>query len=159
MRSFIAILGLPVFALLAGAAGKQPVTGSDILKIRNITSVAVASDGSFAVYGVQSIHSEPAADGKGEPAYKYRTHLWRIDLNSPAARPEQLTFGDRSDSVPGAQPRQSYPRICTHRFLGREAQAAGLAAAAARSRRSSGRHQIGAGRCRPSGAPMARRSW
>ena len=64
MRRFLAVLGLSV---LASAAGKQPVTGADVLKIRNVTSVAVASDGSFAVYAVQSIHSDAAADPKGEP--------------------------------------------------------------------------------------------
>ena len=104
MRRFLAFLGLPVLAVLASAAGKQPITGADVLKIRNVTSVAVASDGSFAVYGVQSIHTDSPADPKGEPAYKYRTHLWRIDLNNPNARPEQLTFGDRSDSSPAISP-------------------------------------------------------
>ena len=104
MRRFLAVLCLPALALLASAAGKQPITGSDVLKIRNIASVAVASDGSFAVYGVQSIQSDPPADAKGEPAYKYRTNLWRIDLTSATARSEQLTFGDRSDSAPAISP-------------------------------------------------------
>src|SRR5260370_13386118 len=104
MRKFLAFLCLPVPAPLASAAGRQPITGADVLKIRNVTSVAVASDGSFAVYGVQIIQSAPPADGKGEPAYKYRTHLWRVDLNNPNAKPEQLTFGDRSDSSPAISP-------------------------------------------------------
>ena len=101
MRRFLAVLCLP---LLASAAGKQPITGADVLKIRNVTSVAVASDGSFAIYGVQLIQTDPPADGKGEPAYKYRTHLWRIDLNNPNAKPDQLTFGDRNDSSPAISP-------------------------------------------------------
>jgi dipeptidyl aminopeptidase/acylaminoacyl peptidase len=104
MRKFLAVLGLPVLALLASAAGKQPITGADVLKIRNVTSVAVASDGSFAVYGVQTIHTDTPPDDKSEPAYKYRTHLWRIDLNNPHAKPEQLTFGDRADSSPAISP-------------------------------------------------------
>src|SRR5271169_3753951 len=104
MRRFFALLYLPVLALLASAAGKQPITGADVLKIRNVTSVAVASDGSFAIYGVQIIQTDPPADGKGEPAYKYRTHLWRIDLNNLNAKPEQLTFGDRNDSSPAISP-------------------------------------------------------
>jgi dipeptidyl aminopeptidase/acylaminoacyl peptidase len=101
MRRFLAVLGLSV---LASAAGKQPVTGADVLKIRNVTSVAVASDGSFAVYAVQSIHSDAPTEPKSEPVYKYRTHLWRIDLNNPRATPEQLTFGERSDSSPAISP-------------------------------------------------------
>jgi dipeptidyl aminopeptidase/acylaminoacyl peptidase len=75
-----------------------------VLKVRNVTAVAVASDGSYAVYAVQSIVTESPADSKGEPSYKYRTHLWRIDLNDAAAKPEQLTFGDRSDSSPVLSP-------------------------------------------------------
>ena len=90
--------------MLASAAGKQPITGADVLKIRNVTSVAVASDGSFAVYGVQSIHTDSPADPKGEPAYKYRTLLWRIDLNNPNAqaraidlrRPQRFLARDQS---------------------------------------------------------------
>ena len=104
MRNFIAVLGLSVLALSAGAAGKQPITGADVLKIQNVASVAVAADGSFAIYGVTSIHSEPPADGKGEPTYRYRTNLWRIDLNNANAQPEQLTFGDRGDSSPAISP-------------------------------------------------------
>jgi dipeptidyl aminopeptidase/acylaminoacyl peptidase len=104
MRRFLALLGLPVLAILASAATKQPITGADVLKIRSVTSVAVASDGSFAVYGVQGIHTDSPADPKGEPAYKYRTLLWRIDLDNPDAKPEQLTFGDRSDSSPAISP-------------------------------------------------------
>ena len=53
---------------------------------------------------MQSIHTDSPADPKGEPAYKYRTLLWRIDLNNPNAKPEQLTFGDRSDSSPAISP-------------------------------------------------------
>jgi dipeptidyl aminopeptidase/acylaminoacyl peptidase len=98
--SGLSISGLCAVSLIAAAADKQPVTGADVLKIRSVASVAVAPDGSFAVYGVQSIHSEPAADPKAEPTYRYRTNLWRIDLNDANARPEQLTFGDRSDSSP-----------------------------------------------------------
>jgi dipeptidyl aminopeptidase/acylaminoacyl peptidase len=104
MRKFLAFVGVSVLAAAAGAAGKQPITGADLLKIRNVTSVVVASDGSFAVYGVQSVHTEPPADSKGEPAYRYRTNLWRIDLTNANARPEQLTFGDRSDSSPAISP-------------------------------------------------------
>src|SRR5260221_3839540 len=80
---------------------KSPIVTTDLLKIRRVTEVEVARDGSFAVYGVQEIHSEPPADAKNpaaEPAYSYRTHLFLIDLNSNAAKPVQLTFGDRNDA-------------------------------------------------------------
>jgi hydroxymethylpyrimidine/phosphomethylpyrimidine kinase len=61
------------------------------------TAVDYLYDGSFAVYGVQSIYTDPG-DGKGEPAYSYRTHLWTVDLTDKGSQPRQLTFGDRNDS-------------------------------------------------------------
>ena len=38
MRRDIASLGLTALVVLASAAGKQPITGADVLKIRNVTS-------------------------------------------------------------------------------------------------------------------------
>lgn len=76
--------------LLHGAE-RQPVTTTDLLKIRKVTEVKVAADGSFAVYGVQSVHTE-------KEEHRYRTNLWLIQLNDRNAKPRQLTFGDRSDS-------------------------------------------------------------
>src|SRR5580700_8038109 len=95
---FVTLLLLPAFVFGASEGSKQPIVTTDLLKIRRVTEVQVARDGSFAVYGVQSIHSEPATDSKVEPAYSYRTHLFYIDLNDASAKPVQLTFGDRSDS-------------------------------------------------------------
>src|SRR5579864_8965368 len=82
---------------LLAQSGKQPIVTTDLLKIRNVTDVKVAPDGSFAVYALQSIHTEPGANAKTEPTYSYRTNLYLIDLNDPAAKPTQLTSGDRSD--------------------------------------------------------------
>jgi dipeptidyl aminopeptidase/acylaminoacyl peptidase len=92
-----------VFFLLQGLGwsaevAKSPITATDLLKIRRVTEVQLAADGSFAVYGVQSMYAEPAGDGKGDIHYGYRTHLWRIDLTNKHATPQQLTFGDRRDS-------------------------------------------------------------
>jgi dipeptidyl aminopeptidase/acylaminoacyl peptidase len=82
----------------------QPITITDLLKIRRVTSVEVARDGSFAVYGVQSIHTEPGTGPNAEPTYGYRTHLFSIDLRDAAAKPVQLTFGDRNDADFGISP-------------------------------------------------------
>ncbi len=54
----------------------------------------MARDGSFAVYGVQSIKT---GGKKDDPRYHYETHLYRIDLASPQAAPRQLTYGRRAD--------------------------------------------------------------
>ena len=160
MRKFLAFLGLSVLALLASAAGKQPITGADVLKIRNVASVAVASDGSFAVYGVQSIHTDPPADAKGEPTYKYRTHLWRIDLNNPNAQPEQLTFGDRSDSSPAISPDNrtlAFVRVDTAGARP-PVRRSGCCRCAVPAKRRPSRNWRTAPR-RPSGGPTARRCW
>jgi dipeptidyl aminopeptidase/acylaminoacyl peptidase len=95
-RCLCAIL-VPACLFAASEGSKQPIVTTDLLKIRNVTDVKVAPDGSFAVYAVQSIHTEPAADPKAEPAYSYRTNLFYIDLNDASAKPVQLTSGDRND--------------------------------------------------------------
>lgn len=87
---------VPVLLYSATEGGKQPVTMTDLLKIRNVTDVEVARDGSFAVYAVRSIHT---AMKNGEPEYSYRSNLWFIDLNDAQAKPLQLTFGVRTDGA------------------------------------------------------------
>ncbi|MCS7024283.1 MAG: S9 family peptidase [Bryobacteraceae bacterium] len=77
---------------------KTPITITDLLKIRRVTEVRISPDGTFAVFTVQSIHEELAEKDKSERNYSYRTHIWQIDLNDSAAKPRQLTFGDRRDS-------------------------------------------------------------
>jgi len=88
---------LLIFCLTLPAWAADPITTTDLLKIQRVTDVQIAPDGSFAVYGVQSVHTEQG-EGKSEPTYSYRTHLWTIDLKNKSAKPKQLTFGDRNDS-------------------------------------------------------------
>src|SRR5262249_42813935 len=97
MRNRVLAFLVPFCLSAANEGGKQPIVTTDLLKIHNITDVKVAPDGSFAVYTVQSIHTEPAGDPKNEPAYSYRTHIYYVDLNSASPTPVQLTFGDRND--------------------------------------------------------------
>jgi len=78
--------------------GKQPITEGDLLKIARVTEVAVAQDGSLAVFGVQTIHTEPGAKPTDDPVYSYRVNLWSIDLRDAKAKPLQLTYGERSDA-------------------------------------------------------------
>jgi hypothetical protein len=56
MKIRFAILLIPIWLF-----GKEPIVTTDMLKIRNVTDVKVAPDGSFAVYSVLSVHTEPAA--------------------------------------------------------------------------------------------------
>ena len=57
----------------------------------------MAADGSFAIYGGRA-STVNLRRWKGWPTYRYRTNLWRIDLNNAERAAEQLTFGDRGDS-------------------------------------------------------------
>ena len=86
------------FVFPVWSAAKQPINETDLLKIQRVTEVRVTPDGAMAVYGVRSIHTEPAATPKDDPVYSYRVNLWMIDLRDPAARPIQLTNGDEKDS-------------------------------------------------------------
>src|SRR5258708_36110682 len=90
-------IALALFSICAFAA-KQPIVTTALLKIRRVMEVQVAPDGSFAVYSVQSVQTDPPAGSNPDPVYKYRAHLFSVDLNNASAKPVQLTFGDRRDS-------------------------------------------------------------
>jgi dipeptidyl aminopeptidase/acylaminoacyl peptidase len=94
----------PVFLFGSVEPPGQPITATDLLRIRQVTGVEVSRNGSFAVYAVKSTHSEPPPDRKGDLSYSYQTHLWFINLTDPRAKPVQLTFGDRNDSNPAISP-------------------------------------------------------
>src|SRR5258706_2707662 len=117
----IAVFLVPAVLFGASEAKKIPIIITDLLKIRRVTEVEVAHDGSFAVYGVQEIHTDaPAAgarpDPNAEPSYSYRTHLFYIDLNDALAKPVQLSDGDRNDAGIALSPdgtRLAFTRIDT----------------------------------------------
>lgn len=96
--SFFRLALALLFALPLWCAAPQRITETDLLKIQRVTEVRVTPDGVLAVYGVRFIHTEPAAEPKDDPTYSYRVNLWMIDLQDPAARPAELTFGDQIDS-------------------------------------------------------------
>lgn len=83
--------------LLSAQTAKQPIVETDLLKISKVTEVKVTPDGNYAIYGVQSIHTDPPVAPGTDPTYSYQTHLWMANLQS-TGKPVQLTFGDRSDS-------------------------------------------------------------
>lgn len=85
-------------------SAKQPITETDLLNIERVTEVRVTPDGAFAIYAVQSIHTAPPASAGADPSYGYRTNLWMCDLRDPAAKPVELTFGDRSDGMLAISP-------------------------------------------------------
>jgi len=91
------------------AIPQQPIVTSDLLRLRSVTAIDVAQDGSRAIFTVKSIaEAKPSEyDDEGEfvPAkYEYRSHLYLIDLNDQDSTPVQLTFGRRNDHSPRLAP-------------------------------------------------------
>lgn len=87
----------------ANARTGEPIVTSDLLRLRTVGEIAVARDGSRAVYTVRSIE-RIASSTDAEPKYAARSHLWLVELTAPDARPRQLTFGARHDVSPALSP-------------------------------------------------------
>ncbi len=93
-----------------GAA--EPIVTTDLLRIRTVTSIDVAADGTRAVCALGSIETVPPhrpqdagvpSNEHGEdtgPSYAYRSHLYLVSLVDPQSVPRQLTFGERLDQEP-----------------------------------------------------------
>jgi dipeptidyl aminopeptidase/acylaminoacyl peptidase len=65
---------------------KQPVTVTDMLKIKSIGNVTLSADGSKAAFTVTAIEND--AENKGD--YKYVTQIWMV-LTDGISAPRQLT--------------------------------------------------------------------
>ncbi|MCI0631194.1 MAG: S9 family peptidase [Phycisphaerales bacterium] len=109
-RSIIVIVAFHIVVLCCPSplwAGTQPIVTTDLLRIRTVTSIDVAKDGSRAVFAVRSIASQPVQDTDdplAEPTHRYQSHLFLVDLSDPQAAVRQLTFGERRDGVPKFSP-------------------------------------------------------
>src|SRR6185503_17876840 len=105
-RILVHVLVVSVFLLPLARArgGTQPIVTSDLLRLRSVSSIDVARDGSRAVFAVRSIATLPPGDptvADADPTYKYRSNLFLLDLaNDVNAPPRQITFGDRQDTQP-----------------------------------------------------------
>lgn len=73
--------------------GKEPVKVTDMLKIKSISGVNLAKDGSKVVFTVTSI--EP--DGGSKLEYKYVSQVWIVNTDGNAA-PKQLTTAKEGSS-------------------------------------------------------------
>jgi dipeptidyl aminopeptidase/acylaminoacyl peptidase len=119
-----------VAAILSGssaATAAEPIVVSDLLRIRDVTAIDVADDGSRAVFTVRSIAEKPPPPPSEDPRtprdprdghdphaaepepdavveWEYRSHLYALDLNDRGAPPRQLTFGRRTDTSPRLSP-------------------------------------------------------
>jgi dipeptidyl aminopeptidase/acylaminoacyl peptidase len=84
--------------LAAAAQTKQPVTVTDMLKIKSVGNITLSRDGSKAAFTVTSI--EPDADSKLD--YKYVTQIWMVPTDGTTP-PRQLTTKENS-SQPAFSP-------------------------------------------------------
>jgi len=88
MRQLLIILAfLPVMAARA-QSGRQPMSVTDMLKIKTVNNVTLTDDGTMAAFVVTAI--EPEADS-AKWDYKYINQLWVVSTE-PGAVPRQLTF-------------------------------------------------------------------
>lgn len=85
MKRFVACICLFVIYTVS-AQNKQPVTVTDMLKIKSIGNVTLSPDGSKAAFTVTTIENE--ADSKLD--YKYVTQLWMVATDGNS-NPRQLT--------------------------------------------------------------------
>ena len=81
LRSIMRSIVAPLLAVLIGSAAsaqQQPIVTTDLLRIRSVSSIDVAADGSSAVYAVESfVVVEPSSEqGEDAPTYEKRSHLF-----------------------------------------------------------------------------------
>src|SRR5262245_31155231 len=102
-----AILGLFLSISVHAATEKTNILVSDLLKLKQITSIEISPDGTKAVYVVRSIEEKKLdkQDKSKEtkepktPDYEYKQQLWIVSLDG-ASEPRQLTFSDAGASSP-----------------------------------------------------------
>jgi len=73
------------------AQNKQPVTVTDMLKIKSINGITLTRDGSKAAFTVTSIEN----DGESKWDYKYLNQIWMVSTDGNSA-PRQLTTKEGS---------------------------------------------------------------
>jgi len=71
--------------------GKEPIKVTDMLKIKQLSAVAISPDGSQTAFAVNSI--EPEADSKWE--YKYLNQLY-ISKNDGSSEPRAISFKENA---------------------------------------------------------------
>lgn len=96
MKKIFLLLYLSVGLLIAKAQqGSQPVTVTDMIKIKQITNASLSHDGKQVIFNVTSV--EPDDANKGE--YLYRSRIWIVPADgSSEARP--LTSSTVNSSAP-----------------------------------------------------------
>jgi dipeptidyl aminopeptidase/acylaminoacyl peptidase len=87
----LAIFIVLLISVSVTAQTKQPVSVTDMLKIKSIGNVTLSPDGSRAAFTVTAIEN----DGDSKWDYKYVTQLWMVSTDGNSA-PRQLTTRDNA---------------------------------------------------------------
>src|SRR5688572_6362432 len=85
MQRLVFVIGL-LISITVAAQNKQPVSVTDMLKIKSIGNVTLSPDGSKAAFTVTAIENE--ADSKWD--FRYANQLWMVTTDGNSA-PRQLT--------------------------------------------------------------------
>lgn len=97
---FASLLSL-LFAFAAVAQeGNEPITVTDLLRIRQLESPTVSPDGRWLAYIVRQIDTVAT---EPEVQYAYRTHLYLVPTDGSSSA-HAYTYGDRTASQPAWHP-------------------------------------------------------
>lgn len=80
-----------LLTISVAAQNKQPVTVTDMLKIKSIGTITLSPDGSKAAFTVTAIEN----DTENKEDYKYVTQIWMV-LTDGSSEPRQLTTKENS---------------------------------------------------------------
>ena len=104
-----------VLSIVSGGfafADSDLVVTTDLLKIKQLSSVAMSPDGNTVAYVVKSIElnvpdaseaKKEASDDTELEKYSYRTQIYMVPADGSAA-PRQITYGDKGASSPAWSP-------------------------------------------------------
>ncbi|HEY8893179.1 MAG TPA: S9 family peptidase, partial [Niastella sp.] len=98
MHRLLFMIGLLISVAVAGQ-NKQPVSVTDMLKIKSIGNVTLSPDGSKAAFTVTTIENE--GDSKWD--YKYVTQVWMAPTDGSTV-PRQLTTTRENATQPAWSP-------------------------------------------------------
>ncbi len=93
-RQCLLLIGLAVVGF-AHAQGTEPITVTDLLKIRQLEGVSVSPDGRFVAYEVRSIVEDED--------FAYQPQVWIVAAHV-SEKPRQLTFHDSGAGAPTWHP-------------------------------------------------------
>ncbi|AEN74471.1 peptidase S9 prolyl oligopeptidase active site domain protein [Rhodothermus marinus SG0.5JP17-172] len=96
----IALLSLVLAWTAFAQDGNEPITVTDLLRIRQLESPTVSPDGRWLAYIVRQIDT---VETEPDVRYAYRTHLYLVPTDG-STPPRAYTHGDRTASQPAWHP-------------------------------------------------------